>query len=499
MKRRHTRLYLPLALSLALLSASCTASRAYIPRGEGPPVESTLEVPRHGSGGTREAPHGWASVAPRQERSSSAGSAHLPLLPVGLRELPEGNWQLLFPHRPASPALEVLSLKEVRPLLDAFSSLGPRPGPRLRLLEVPGAERDSQRPASGWEARLREDFLSHFGPPLLPLPESLASSRLFLALQLSTRYMSDGIREAAIALFTSPAFVLSVCLSIVVYFAAWLAPEPVFTKALAATLTLRLSFAVGLVELGQVAMACLRLYREVEAASSPEQLEAASARFGMAMGGTYLRVLVTVATLGLARFIPQVPEGGLWRLLPPATPQGLVLLDHSAASAQVVADGSLIVSGVAAGTSACSVLALCATNASGSPSSSTPRLSTRYGPPHTRKNPPHNEAIEQDLSARQAAGHTDLRKNKPQVNSNKLPMRDPQPVKGIRFRRPDASSIRPDGVRHNINYVSTPKDMKRELDAFDAMKRADPAAIPELYLLDGTLVRQHVPPGVLYP
>ena len=87
--------------------------------------------------------------------------------------------------------------------------------------------------------------------------------------------------------------------------------------------------------------ACLRLYQEVEAASTPEQLEAASARFGISMGGTYLRVLVTVATLGLARFIPQVPEGGLWRLLPPATPQGLITLEHSATTAQVMADGAL--------------------------------------------------------------------------------------------------------------------------------------------------------------
>jgi hypothetical protein len=31
------------------------------------------------------------------------------------------------------------------------------------------------------------------------------------------------------------------------------------------------------------------------------------------------------------------------------------------------------------------------------------------------------------------------------------------------------------------------------------MKRADPDAILELYLLDGTLVRRYVPPGVGFP
>jgi hypothetical protein len=420
------------------------------------------------------------------------------LLPVGIRELPESRWKFLFPPRPPNPALEVLSLEEVRPLLAAFASLGARPRPQLRLLELPGVDRASLGPASPWESRLREEFLSRFGPSLLPLPESLASSRLFLALQLSTRYMGEGIREAAIALFTSPAFVLSVCLSIVMYFAAWLAPEPFFSKAFAATLTLRLSLAVGLVEVGQVALACLRLYQEAETASTPQELEAASARFGKSMGGTYLRVLVTVGTLGLARFIPQVPEGGIWRLLPTVTPEGIVLLEQSVSTAQVVADGSLIISGVAAGTATCSSLALCATQSQGSVSGAS-KLSTRYGKPHTRENPPHNEAIERDLASREAAGHTSLRKDRVQRNAAGKRAYDEEPVGDVRFRRPDASSVRPDGVRHNTNYVSNPREMKRELEAFDSMKRADPEAIHELYLLDGTLVGRYVPPGVSFP
>jgi hypothetical protein len=54
-------------------------------------------------------------------------------------------------------------------------------------------------------------------------------------------------------------------------------------------------------------------------------------------------------------------------------------------------------------------------------------------------------------------------------------------------------------VRHNTNYVSDTKDLQRELEAFDAMLRADPDAIHELYMLSGTLVRRYVPPGVQYP
>jgi hypothetical protein len=72
-------------------------------------------------------------------------------------------------------------------------------------------------------------------------------------------------------------------------------------------------------------------------------------------------------------------------------------------------------------------------------------------------------------------------------------------VDGIGFRKPDVSSVRPDGVRHNTNYVSNPKDLQRELTAFDSMGRADRKAILELFLLDGTLVRRYVPAGVSFP
>jgi hypothetical protein len=344
--------------------------------------------------------------------------------------------------------------------------------------------------------RLREDFFSQFGPALLPLPESLETSRLATALKLSTRYMGDGFREAALELFSAPAFLASVCLSIVVYFAAWLAPEPFFSKAFAAALTVRLSLLIGLVELSRVALACLRLYQEAEAATSPQELEGAAERFGKAVGGTGLRVLVVVATLGIPQVLPKVPEGSLLSLLSPLrhAPAGGAALE-SITTAQVVADGTLLVTGVVTGTAAatlCGELAMCAVGNS-------PKLSTRYGPPHTRKNPPHNEAIEEELARREAAGHTDLRKNKAQEAANGETVYDTKPVKGVRFRKPDASSVRPDGVRHNTNYVSNPRDMKRELEAFDAMIRADDLAIHELYLLDGTLVRRYVPAGVSFP
>jgi hypothetical protein len=58
---------------------------------------------------------------------------------------------------------------------------------------------------------------------------------------------------------------------------------------------------------------------------------------------------------------------------------------------------------------------------------------------------------------------------------------------------------RPDDVRHTTSYVSNARGLKRELEALDAMVRADRLAIHELYMLDGMLVRRYVPQGVSLP
>ncbi|WP_395835211.1 AHH domain-containing protein [Cystobacter fuscus] len=181
-----------------------------------------------------------------------------------------------------------------------------------------------------------------------------------MALKLSIPYMGDGVREAAWALFSSPLFLSSVTLSVFIYFAAWLAPEPVFTKAFVAALTLRLTLAVGAWELTRVARACIQLYQEAEAARSVQDLEAAAERFGKAMGGTGLRVLMLVASMGVARGLPEVPTGGLGALLSAprfSLPGGMTM--GGALTVQMAADGTVIVTGVAAGTAAATVGSVC--------------------------------------------------------------------------------------------------------------------------------------------
>jgi len=278
---------------------------------------------------------------------------------VQTSSLPGGGLRLTF--EPVAPglALERLRVEQARAVLaSVHEALRPKKRTQLRLVLVSTAAGE-EVPAE-WQLRLREDFLSRFGPPPLSLPASLEASPVFQALKLSPRYMAVGVREAARELFTSPVFLSSVTLSVFLYFSAWLAPEPVFTKAFVAMLTLRLALAVGVLELTRVAQACVQLYREAQAARTPQELEAVAERFGKALGGSGLRVLMLVASLGVARGLPQVPEGGLGTLLRAprfALPGGVSL--EGASAVRMVADGTVIVTGVAAGTAAATAGSAC--------------------------------------------------------------------------------------------------------------------------------------------
>jgi hypothetical protein len=294
-------------------------------------VTSTEELP----------PDGRGVVRPREARTSV---------------LPGGALRLAF--EPVAPdlSLERMRVEEARAVLAVFHASLPREeGRRFRLV------RASTGPVpEEWEQRLREEFVSRFGAPEVALPGALETSPLFLALKLSPRYMGEGVRDAARELFSSRVFLSSVALSVLVYFTAWLAPEPLFTKAFVATWTLRLALAVGAWELSQFARACVRLYQEAEAARTVEELEAVAERFGKAVGGTGLRVLMLVASMGVARGLPEVPQGGLGALLRAprfALPGGMTV--EGAATVQMVADGTVIVTGVAAGTAASAVGSAC--------------------------------------------------------------------------------------------------------------------------------------------
>ncbi|AKI99588.1 HNH/ENDO VII superfamily nuclease [Archangium gephyra] len=275
---------------------------------------------------------------------------------VEVRELPGDGLRLVFEPVALEPALARVRVEEARAVLADFHASFPREeGRRFRLVRTSTGPEPEE-----WERRLREEFVSRFGPPAVPLPGLLETSPVLMALKLSPRYMGEGVRDAARELFRSPVFLSSVALSVLVYFAAWVAPEPIFTKAFVTALTVRLALLVGVLELNRFARACARLYEEAQAARTVEELEAVAERFGRAVGGTGLRVMMLAASMGVARGLPEVPQGGLGALLRAprySLPGGGMM--NGAAAVQMVADGTIVVTGAAAGTAASAVGSAC--------------------------------------------------------------------------------------------------------------------------------------------
>jgi hypothetical protein len=278
--------------------------------------------------------------------------------------------ELTFKRLPPEPALALFTVEEARAFVEAletaFQATSPRSGPPSLARAPMGVVTASTlfgppagAPPSALERHVHTGYVGIYGPPSIPLPSSLEHSRWFLALKLSPRYMHEGVREAAMELLGSPTVAYSLALSLMLYMTAWAAPEPIFSKAFAAAVTLGLLMTYTAAELHTVGRACLNLYREAEAARTQEQLEAAAERFGRAIGGVGLRVLVTVAGAKLAKGLPEVPKGGIWaRLSPPrlafaggSTRGGFTV--GAGTRAQVsVADGTVVLMGVSANTAA---------------------------------------------------------------------------------------------------------------------------------------------------
>ncbi len=289
--------------------------------------------------------------------------------------------QLTFKPLQPEPALWGFTAGEARAFVEAMETAFQAPKPRSKPSSLAGfpagvvmagillGPPPDIRP-SDLEGRVRGGYAELYGPSAIPLTSSLESSRWFLALKLSPRYMDDGVREAAMELLGSPTVAYSMALSMMLYMTAWVAPEPIFSKAFAAAVTLGLLMTYTAVELHTVGVACLNLYREAEAARTQEQLEAADERFGRAIGGIGLRVLVTVAGAKLAKGLPEVPRGGIWaRLSPPrfafAGGSGGFTVGAGTRAQVSVADGTVVLMGVSANTTASAVASAVASRTTG--------------------------------------------------------------------------------------------------------------------------------------
>ena len=124
--------------------------------------------------------------------------------------------RLTFRRLGPNPALAMWTVGEAREVVEVleeeFQQAGRRraekPHPAV-VVGLLGALPADTRP-SALERRVREEYEALLGPALVQLPGTLESARWFQALKLSPRSMGEGVREAAVELFSSRAVLLSV-------------------------------------------------------------------------------------------------------------------------------------------------------------------------------------------------------------------------------------------------------------------------------------------------
>jgi len=297
--------------------------------------------------------------APRGESSSSKEGPD-----VQVSQLPDGRLRLSLPLQPVDPALQRFSVEEARSALFEFREALSRSPPRiLKTASFSGCSGPGE--STPWAQSLREQFIAQYGTPLVPLPDCLEESALLMALRLSPRHMSAGMREAAQELFKDPVFLAGVATAVVVYLIAWVAPEPIFTKSFAMAATVLLASVFTIAELAHVGAVAWTLYQDTQGSRTLEEIERAAERFGKAMGGVGFRILVAVASWGVAKGLPRVPPGGVraWLKQRRLSLVGGMELTEAvfahATSVQAVADGTLVVAGVSAGNTAQALRSAC--------------------------------------------------------------------------------------------------------------------------------------------
>ncbi len=301
------------------------------------------------------------------------GASLEPALPLARVERPpEGGVRLYIPQVGVDPSFQHFTREEARRVLQQFHENLAELKRRKRWVASTGTRLALVQESDPVEEVLLDEYTERYGEPGLPLPDSLRKSPLVMALRLSPQYMPEGIREGAEELFRDPAFLAGVAVSLVVYVTSWAAPEPLFTKAFAVGATVVLVSAFTLAELAHAGGAALKLYQATRGIHTLQEVEEAARYFGRYAGGATLRVMVAVASWGVARVAPEPLPGGLERtwsglkgLL--RLPQRFVLAEEAelvgaAASSTVrvgVKQGVLFMSGVATGATGASLRSAC--------------------------------------------------------------------------------------------------------------------------------------------
>jgi hypothetical protein len=338
-----------LALCVVLLSSCHTPAEAVRDEVEPSGAERSCGEPEH---------------APSDAPAAAA---------VQVETLPQTRVRLHFPPVGADASFQRFTREDARQVLQLFHEELAALEERTRRVAAAGVVPVFALEASSVEGLLLRQYTERYGEPAVPMPDVLLESPLAMALRLSPKHMPEGIREGWEELVRDPAFLAGLMVSLATYVVAWAAPEPVFTKAFAASVTVVLVSAFTLTELVHAGGVALKLYQATRHARTLGEIEEAARYFGQYAGGAALRVMVAAASFGVTKLLPKPMPGGLGRTwaglknllrLPQrfALPLGGQLVEAGAARAVSVGtkQGVLLMAGAVAGGTGASLRSACA-------------------------------------------------------------------------------------------------------------------------------------------
>ncbi len=204
--------------------------------------------------------------------------------------------------RPREDALRLFGLEAPRPYAQVRGRLGlvsvkePRRG-RLLVAEAPGAEPELERAYGRWcqRKKLTRDCLQLLDARLTLDEEGKRT----LAFRLALDSVWDETVEALDELTDPEAMVTMLAATGVVYLGLWLAPEPVLSKGIAATLTVALIAYLGWDTVWSLVQGWRVLAREVEEARTFDEIRDAGEKYGKVMGRNAARAFVMLAMAAL--------------------------------------------------------------------------------------------------------------------------------------------------------------------------------------------------------
>ena len=276
---------------LVLLGSGCATSRVVrLDMGEGRPL---VYAPR-----TAEAP-----VRLDVDEFQEAVQKLARTAPLSSRPKEAALWLFNLGHRRDS--------SHVRGRLGLVSVEDPQRG-RLLVAEAPDAETELASAYGRWCQRQKQsrDCL-HLLDASVTLDEE---GKRTLAFRLALDSVWDETAEALEGLTDKEAMVTMLATTGAVYFALWLAPEPLLSKGIAATLTVALIAYLGWDTVWSLVEGWRVLAKQVEVATTFDEIGDAGEKYGKVMGRNAARafVLLAMAALGstaqtLAARIPTLP------------------------------------------------------------------------------------------------------------------------------------------------------------------------------------------------